>query len=113
MAEEFSDMGDTNSNVNHILAKFFDPMDVFHPIVFQDDLGKVNPDVKSAQKANKRIEDIIEKKLLTFNQKKSLCMVKGHEKARKRLLDQLEKKSLLLCKKKMQTVANLKYLGIQ
>ena len=57
------------------------------------------------------MEDIIEKKLLTFNQKKSVCMVIGHEKARKRLLDQLEKKSLLLCKKKMQTVENLKYLG--
>ena len=53
-------MGDTNSNVNHILAKFFDPKDVFHPIVFQDDLRKDSPDVKSAQEANKRMEDIIE-----------------------------------------------------
>ena len=48
VAEEFSDMGDTNYNVKHILAKFFDPMDVFHPIVFQDNLGKVSPDIKSA-----------------------------------------------------------------
>ena len=57
------------------------------------------------------MEDIIEKKLLTFNQKKSFCMVIGHGKARKRLLDQLEEKPLLLGGKQMHTVANLKYLG--
>ena len=57
------------------------------------------------------MDDIIENKLLTFNEKKSFYMVIGHEKARKRLLDQLEEKPLLLCGKKMQTVANPKYLG--
>ena len=53
MAEEFSDMGDTNSNVNHTLARFFDPMVVFNPIVFQDDLGKVSPDIRVPKRPTK------------------------------------------------------------
>ena len=85
----------------------------FHAATFQNDKGKVSPDVKSAQDANRRMEDMIEKKLLSFNQQKSQFMVIGSEKARKKLLNQLEITPLMLAGKNMILATNLKYLGDQ
>ena len=43
--EEFIDANETEGripikNANHILARFFHPLDVFHPCIFQDDMEK-------------------------------------------------------------------------
>ena len=111
VAEEFADIEDNDSNVNHVLAKFFKPLDIFHPIIFMDDLSKVSPDIKTAQEANKKMSKIIDRKLLSFNYDKSYCMVIGHSGARKKLLKKLEESPLTLSGRKMKCVTHLKYLG--
>ena len=60
--------------------------DMFHPILFQDDLGKASENVDEAQKANDKMEDLLESKLLDFNIDKSVGVVIGDAKARKKIL---------------------------
>ena len=81
--------------------------------MFQDDLGKLSPNISSAQEANRKKEIVIGKKLLSFNQEKSYCMVIGPEKARRKLLKELEDNPRMLSVKTMKLVNNIKYLGDQ
>ena len=74
LKKEFSD------KFPHNILNIFNPSDIFHPCIFQDDIGKLSPDVGSAQEANDRMEDIVERKLLTFNVKKSMYTVIGNQK---------------------------------
>ena len=85
VVQEFADIADYDSNTSHTVAKYYHPMDIFHPIIFMDDLNKMSPDIASAQEANEKIGRIVERKLLSINHDKSYCMVIGSEKARNKL----------------------------
>ena len=110
VVEEFSD-SHTDTTTDHILKKVFNPKDIFHPTIYQDDLGKMCPSVMSAQEANRKMEDIMEKKLLSLHDDKSVCMIMGANKARRKIQQELEENPLKLYGKRMQVVESLKYLG--
>ena len=48
VVQEFVDIADYVSNTSHTVAKYYHPMDIFHPIIFMDDLNKMSPDIASA-----------------------------------------------------------------
>ena len=61
---------EVNENFNKNMYK-----DSYHPILFQDDIGKVSTSVKEAQLANDKIVELMESKTLDLNNKKSVCIV--------------------------------------
>ena len=69
--------------------------------------------VSSAQYANHLMEQIIGKKGLEFNLKKSMFVIVGNKKVRKSLKAQLDKSPLSLCNTSMKEVKVLRYLGEQ
>ena len=95
----------------HNILNIFNPRDIFHPCIFQDDIGKLSPDVGSAQEANDRMEDIVERKLLTFNVKKSMYTVIGNQKKKKEMMKKLEENPLMLRGVTMSYSNSVKYLG--
>ena len=99
---------DSNKNV---LLRFFSPGKVFHPCIFQDDIGKISADIDSAQEANKRIEEVVEKKLLTLNLKKSTYTVIGNKAKEKKMLMDIQERPLKLSGQEMKYSKSLKYLG--
>ena len=105
--EKFTDVTLFNSDDDSV--KYY--KDCYHPVMFMDDLGKVSKNIKDAQDANNRMEDLMESKGLDLNDEKSVCMVIGENKARKKLLAELEKKPLTLYGKRMPIVEIEKYLG--
>ena len=48
VVQEFADIAGCDSNTSHTVAKYYHPMDIFHPIIFMDDLNKISPDIASA-----------------------------------------------------------------
>ena len=90
--EKFTDV--TLFNSDDESEKYY--KDCYHPVIFMDDLGKVSKNLKDAQDANHKMEDLMESKGLDLNEDKSVCMVIGENKARKKLLDELERKPLTL-----------------
>lgn len=86
-------------------------LEFFHPIIFQDDVNKLSTNVMSAQNANRKMEHVIESKLLSFNADKSCVLILGEEKARKKLSDDLKENPLILDGKPMKHVTSEKFLG--
>ena len=74
---------------------------VFHPLLYQDDVFKVNADRNTAQEANNRIEKVIESKLLTLNLDKSCYIVMGAKKPKQNIKQVLSRNPLYLCGKVM------------
>ena len=57
---------------------------VIEPMLFQDDVANAADSVEDAQKANRKMVDLLEKKLLNLNLDKSLCIIAGSKKAREK-----------------------------
>ena len=54
--------------------------DSFHTVIFQDDLFKMSEDREAAQRANDKMNNLVESKCLSFNYGKCVCMVLGDKK---------------------------------
>ena len=60
VVEHFSDASDINEGnevmvtdrVKNNILKYYHAKDIFHPAIFQDDVGKLSRDIASAQDAN-------------------------------------------------------------
>ena len=85
--------------------------DSFHTVIFQDDLFKMSEDREAAQRANDKMNNLVESKCLSFNYGKSVCMVLGDKKAREKLIKELEENPLTLGGHEMKLVEGDKYLG--
>ena len=81
------------------------------PFRWMDDILRVGDSVASAQTANENMEDMFEKKSLSFNMTKSQFILIGNKTARKKLRNQLTTTPLKLCSENMQETNMLKYLG--
>ena len=81
------------------------------PLKYQDDIFRMAETVASAQFSNDVLEDLFEKKSLSFNLSKSQFLIMGNRKTRKKLKSELEKKPLTLCGQEMEEAKALKYLG--
>ena len=81
------------------------------PFRYMDDILRGGETVASAQHANNLMEDLFERKSLSFNLKKSQFIVMGNRKARKKLRKELDETPLKLCDKDMKETETLKYLG--
>ena len=84
---------------------------MYHPVLFQDDIGKASKTIEEAQLANDRMEELMESKLLDFNLDKSCCIVIGDKSARMKILKKLKQQPLKLNGKMMKIVDSEKYLG--
>ena len=67
--------------------------------------------ISSAQYSNSLMEDLFEKKSLSFNQQKSEFLVMGNRKFRKRIHSELKDNPIKLCGHDMKEAKALKYLG--
>ena len=81
------------------------------PQIFMDDIFRMAEDRESAQFANTVMEEMVEKKLLSFNNDKSCYTFMGNKTARKRLKAQCVESPLMLNGDKMKEVKVVKYLG--
>ena len=81
------------------------------PLLYQDDVARIAPTVKSAQVGNCKMEIIAETKLLDYNLEKSGFLVVGDKKAKKKIIDELDKSPLMFCDKTMKQESTIKYLG--
>ena len=85
--------------------------DLFHPIIFQDDIFKASEDIKSANDANVRMVKLVESKLLSLNLDKSIYLVIGDKRARKNILKKLETNPIVIDDHEMKYSESGKYLG--
>ena len=81
------------------------------PVLFQDDIGRLSENIKSAQEGNNKIEDMAEKKLLDFNLDKSCVIIIGSRKFRRNKKEELETNPLTFCDEIMKVVESERYLG--
>ena len=81
------------------------------PMLFQDDVMRMAEGVLEAQVGNIFMETVAERKLLSFNQSKSVYMVVGKEKNKKKIFNELERNPLTLCGKPMKQAEDYLYLG--
>ena len=84
---------------------------VIKPLLFQDDIFNAAKSVKEAQKANKKLEVLMESKLLNFHTTKSVFLVAGRKKVREKLQEEVITSPLMLCNTTMKQVEAEKYLG--
>ena len=82
-----------------------------HPVIFMDDINKLSVDREAAQRANDKMEQMVEKKLLDLNPIKGCYMVVGNESARRKLIKELEGNPITSCGKPMKCVSSEKFLG--
>ena len=82
------------------------------PLLFQDDISNVSDTIEEAQKANNKMEDLLERKLLSLNLDKSKFLVVGSNKARRKMIEKLEETPLMLGKSRMGMASEEKYLGV-
>ena len=83
------------------------------PLLFQDDIGRMTLTPEDAQMGNKKMESVMESKLLDFNLDKSCFMVIGNKKAQNVIQSKLDECPLTLCGTAMNSVKQEKYLGDQ
>ena len=81
------------------------------PFRYMDNILRGGETIASAQHANNLMEDLFERKSLSFNLKKSQFVLIGSKKSRKKLRKELEDTPLKLCNKDMVETDALKYLG--
>ena len=74
------------------------------PLLWQDDVIKINHTVKEAQECNRRMEAVLASKNLNFNQDKSVFIVVGKEKYRKRIETEIREAPLTLLNEMMKKV---------
>ena len=79
--------------------------------IYMDDIGKLSESVEAAQDANKRIERLMESKLLDLNLKKTNFMVIGKKKCTKQLRKKLERNPLMIYDTIMREVNKIQFLG--
>ena len=79
--------------------------------LFMDDIFCMAGNRNSAQYANDVMEDMIEKKSLSFNTDKTCYLIMGNRNARKKLSAQCKKNPLTLNGAQMKEVTAVKYLG--
>ena len=80
------------------------------PLLFQDDISRVSTSVRAAQSGNKRIEAVMETKLLDFNLDKSCYIIMGSKKRKEEMEIELKENPLILCAYPMKKVKIKKYL---
>ena len=82
-----------------------------YPQMFMDDIFRMAKDRTSAQFANTAMEDMVERKLLSFNNDKSCYTIIGNKSARKKLKKQCNDSPLILNGETMKEVNSVKILG--
>ena len=83
---------------------------VLGPIIFMDDIFHMAGNLESAQYANNKMEDFVEKKILKLNFLKSGFLIIGNNKERKKIKQQIMEKPLELCGQNMLEVKVIKFL---
>ena len=76
-----------------------------------DDLFRMTTEVKNAQEANLKMEELVGRKNLQFNLDKSAFLLVGSGKGKGRLQRSLDKSPLTLCGSLMKQVTEMKYFG--
>ena len=116
--EEFHDndenveQDEVRENVNKIDKVNYEGI-TLEPLLFQDDVLNILDSVEAAQLSNKKMENILENKLLDFNLQKSAYIIAGSKKARQKLKVKVEGNPIMLCSQLMKEVTSEKYLGCQ
>ena len=82
-----------------------------YPMLFQDDVFNPSKSVETAQDAIKRVETLLESKLLDLNEDKSVFIVAGRKKARSEMQRKIDSSPLLLYGSRMKQATVDKYLG--
>ena len=96
------------STCNHELS--YGPVRL-QPLLNQDDIGCLSTSLNDVQAGNKKLENIIETKLLDFNVDKSCTIVMGSRSKRRQIKEQLDETPIMLCNKVMKVAEVEKYLG--
>ena len=81
------------------------------PLIFQDDISRLNSSLENAQAGNIYVESCMESKLLDLNTDKSCYILMGSKKCVKMLESELSVTPLTLCGDKMKGKVSDKYLG--
>jgi len=81
------------------------------PLLFQDDVARIAPTVKSAQAGNAKMEVVAETKLLDYNHEKSGFLIIGGKKSKQKMQKELDVSPLMFCNKTMKEEKYTKYLG--
>ena len=84
---------------------------MLRPLLYQDDVARLSPDLRSAQEGNDRMDNVAASKLLEFHTDKSSFMIFGKRKRRELILKELESNPLTLSGKNMLKQDAAKYLG--
>ena len=82
-----------------------------NPTIYMDDLTRMAETVESAQYGNNRMEEMVNRKRLSFNVDKSCYVVMGSTKERNKLRKDILKKPLTLTGEKMKEEKFFKFLG--
>ena len=86
---------------------------VLKPLLFQDDIADTAESVESAQLAMKKVEHLLESKLLDINELKSCFLIVGNKKAREKLQKKVDDVPLMLAGTKLRQATAEKYLGFR
>ena len=84
---------------------------VLRPLLYQDNVARLAPDLKAAQEGNDRMDAVAATKLLDFHTDKSSFLIFGKKKRRQKILEDLELNPLTLSGKTMVRQNAAKYLG--
>ena len=83
------------------------------PLLFQDDVSRMTLTPEAAQMGNRKMEAVMESKLLDFNLDKSCFIVIGSKKAQQIVQSELQGSPITLCGSAMNNATREKYLGDQ
>ena len=106
--EEYFEEEDESTNDNE---KLYYAETELKPFLYQDDIMNMSKSVEDAQSAIRRIENLLESKLLDFNLSKCSVLIAGDKKARENAQRQADSAPLLLGGTRLQQVAAERYLG--
>ena len=110
----------SSNSMGNSLKELFDEEDkeitynndlVLSALAYMDDVGRVSMDREKTQYGIDRMEELLNRKGLEFNQSKSNFLIIGSKKEQRRLQKEIEETPLKLCKENMKQVKNLKILG--
>ena len=84
---------------------------VVKELLFQDDIASASKSVETAQRKNKKVEALLETKLLDLNETKTVFMILGSRKYKEETRKKLDETPLVLNNKPMKEVEKYSYLG--
>ena len=107
VVDQFHDENDIKEELKAITYEGI----TIHPLLFQDDVLNATDSIESANFGNKRMEILLESKLLDFNLDKSCYIIAGNKEAINRMKVKLKSNPINLCDQPMKEVHEEKYLG--